>query len=115
MCDTHDAFQAPNQFRDERRPGAKWFWINWDMDASFIEWNHDTFQASLERVGEGRRGRRSNEPRPYLLTRLLKEDPEYRAYFASLFDEMLNHRVTPDTCANATSTTAHRRRLRRQG
>ena len=58
MCDTHDAFQAPNQFRDERRPGAKWFWINWDMDASFMEWNHDTFQASLERVAEPRRGRR---------------------------------------------------------
>ena len=58
-----------------------------------MEWNHDTSRASLERVAEPRRGRRSNEPRPYVLTRLLKEDPEYRAYFARLFDEMMNHRV----------------------
>ena len=31
-----------------------------------------------------------------MLTRLLQEDPEYRAYFARLFDEMMNHRVTPE-------------------
>jgi hypothetical protein len=95
IADTHDPFQAPNQFRDERMPGARWFWINWDMDQSFLEWDHDTMQTLLERVAEPRRGRRLNEPRAHVFTKLLTEDLEYRAFFAKLFDEITNHRVTP--------------------
>jgi hypothetical protein len=95
IADTHDPFQAPNQFRDQRTPGARWFWINWDMDSSFLEWDHDTMQTLLERVAEPRRGRRFNEPRAYVFTRLLTEDQEYRAYFGTLFDRISNHLVTP--------------------
>jgi hypothetical protein len=95
IADTHDPFQAPNQFRDDRTPGARWFWINWDMDQSFLEWDHDTMQTLLERVAEPRRGRRLNEPRPHVFSKLFTEDEDYRALFAKVFDEVTNHRVTP--------------------
>ncbi len=45
-----------------KRPGG-WFWVNWDMDQSFRDWNLDSYQYLLERVGEARRGRNRAEPR----------------------------------------------------
>lgn len=102
FCATEDAYQGA-QLRDETRPGSKWFWINWDMDHSFLDydgestepWEHDTFHHLLERFAERRRGRRPNEPRAQIFTALLTDDPDYREYFQKLFVEVMNYRVTP--------------------
>ena len=68
--------------------------MNWDMDQSFRSWNLDSYQYLLERVGEGRRGRNRAEPRAFLLTHLIAEDPEYREYFKRTVQRILNHSVT---------------------
>jgi hypothetical protein len=96
FCATFDPYQGPGQYRDPARATAQWFWVNWDMDWSFRDWSHDTFSGLTERIRERRRGRRASEPRAYLFTRLLAEDPEYRAFFQRLWVDALNHRITPD-------------------
>ena len=94
FCNTRDAFQGPGQFRDPTRSTAQWFFVNWDMDESFRVVDADTFDALLEKPGR-RRGRRANEPRPRIMTTLLTRDPEYRAYFARVWVDVMNHAITP--------------------
>ena len=92
FCATTDPFQG-EIFRDETQPGARWFWVNWDMDHSFMDfygyvhlpWRHDTFETTL---GVG-----SFESRA--LTQLIDRDPVYRAYLADMFLDALNYRLTP--------------------
>jgi formylglycine-generating enzyme required for sulfatase activity len=94
FCATGDAYQGPGQFLDLTRPQGGWFWVNWDMDQAFRTWNQDSYQTLLERIAERRRGRNRAEPRSVLLTRLLSQDPEYRAFFKRIFLQVMNHRVT---------------------
>jgi hypothetical protein len=94
FCATGDPFQGPGQFRDPTRETAQWFFVNWDMDQSFREPTQDTFQALLGREGVRRR-RRDSEPRSYLLTELLANDPEYQEFFKRIWVEVMNHRLTP--------------------
>jgi hypothetical protein len=91
---THDPYQGPSQFLDEE--GGRWFWVNWDMDWSFREWNMDSFQYLLPFPGERDRARRRSDPRSYVLGRLIAEDPAFRDYLARRFDTMLNHQLTPE-------------------
>lgn len=94
FCATRDAYQGPGQFRDPTRAEAQWFWVNWDMDQSFRAVDQDSFAALLSRTG-ARRARRPSDPRPRILTALLDEDPEYRAYFQRVWVEVMNHVLTP--------------------
>jgi hypothetical protein len=92
FCATTDPFQGV-LFRDETLPDAKWFWVNWDMDHSFMDlykqarsaWRHNTFRSTL----------RKRRVESQVVTRLLAEDPAYRTYLARLFVDALNHAVTP--------------------
>jgi formylglycine-generating enzyme required for sulfatase activity len=95
FCATRDAYQGPGQFLDESVDRGGWFWVTWDLDQSFRDWDLDSFQYLLERVGENPRGRRASEPRGVVLTTLIAEDPAFRAYFEDRFDAMLNHQLTP--------------------
>ncbi|HET7618837.1 MAG TPA: SUMF1/EgtB/PvdO family nonheme iron enzyme [Vicinamibacterales bacterium] len=95
FCATRDAYQGPGQFLDESADRGGWFWVTWDLDQSFRDWDLDSFQYLLERVGEEERGRRGSEPRGVILTTLIGEDPAFRAYFEEKFDAMLNHQLTP--------------------
>jgi formylglycine-generating enzyme required for sulfatase activity len=94
FCATRDPYQGPGQYLDQTKQTGGWFWVNWDMDQSFRSWNLDSYQYILERVGEGRRGRNRAEPRAFLLTHLIAEDPEYRDYFKRTAQRILNHHVT---------------------
>ena len=91
---TRDAYQGPGQFLDRTKTTGGWFWVNWDMDQSFRDWNLDSYQYLLERVGEGRRGRNPAEPRSVILTQLIAEDPQYREYFKRVVQKALNHQLT---------------------
>ena len=92
-CGTTDPFQGP-LLLDQARPNAKWFWINWDMDQSFMDfhmkvskpWELDTFDDVLNNPW--------NKRRTIILSRLQKESPEYREYFQELFTKVLNHKLT---------------------
>jgi hypothetical protein len=92
FCGTTDIWQGALA-RDQQRADGRWFWINWDMDHSFMDlyqharkpWEIDTFRRLLG----------VNEPRSVILTRLMKEDPGYRQWFAAQLVAMLNHRLTP--------------------
>ena len=92
FCATTDPFQAV-MFRDETQPDARWFWVNWDMDHSFMDlyrrasvpWRHDTFRTTL--------GPQAFESR--VITRLIAEDPAYRDYLARAFLDALNYQLTP--------------------
>ena len=95
FCGTRDAFQGPSQFRDSSRPRAQWFWVNWDMDGSFASVGENPFDTLLIPPGGGRRGRRSDEIRPYLLTELLAQDPAYRTYFERAWVDAMNYVLTP--------------------
>ena len=94
FCATGDAYQGPGQFRDPSRAEAQWFWVNWDMDLSFRNVDHDTFPALLSRSGS-RRARRPSDPRPYILTTLLDEDAQYREFFQRTWVDVMNHALTP--------------------
>jgi hypothetical protein len=95
FCGTNDAFQGPGQFMDRHRSPAPWFWVAWDMDESFRVVDHDTFDRLLE-SRTSLRGRRRNEPRPRILTGLLRDDPEYREYFKATWVDVMNHTLTPE-------------------
>ena len=94
FCATRDAYQGPGQYEDLTRQ-APWFWVNWDMDQSFREWDLDTFQLILERIAEEPRGRNRAEPRAIILTHLIAESPEYRREFMRIFQHAMNHQWTP--------------------
>ena len=92
FCGTTDPYQAV-MFRDRTQPDARWFWVNWDMDHSFMDffgdnpapWLHDTFRDTI----------RHRALEAWAIRRLIDEDPMYRAYLAGVFLEVLNYRITP--------------------
>ena len=92
FCATTDPFQAV-MFLDETQREARWFWVNWDMDHSFMDlyrstgapWRHDTFRTTL----------RSSAFEARLLRRLIADDPAYRDYLAGMFLDALNYQLTP--------------------
>ncbi len=91
---TRDAYQGPGQFLDRTKTTGEWFWVNWDMDQSFRDWNLDSYQYLLERVAEDRRGRNPAEPRSVILSQLMAEDPQYRDYLKRAVQKALNHQLT---------------------
>jgi hypothetical protein len=95
FCATRDPFQGPSQFRDASRARAQWFWVNWDMDGSFGRAPNNPFHELLVPPGGGRRGRRADEIRPYLMTALLAQDAAYREYFKAAWIEAMNYEITP--------------------
>ena len=91
---TRDAYQGPGQFLDRTKPRGGWFWVNWDMDQSFRNWNLDSYQYLLERVAEERRGRNPAEPRSVILSELIAGDATYRDHLKRAVQKALNHQVT---------------------
>ena len=99
FCGTSDAFQLPSPFYNASRADRNWFWINWDMDQSFWAWDFDSFFNLLESTrsggGRGARPRAAHDVRAVVISALLVDDAEYRAYFMRAFERMLNHQLTP--------------------
>lgn len=95
FSDNRDAYQGPGQFMDSGRT-PPWIWATWDVDQSLREPEHDVLPMLLEMPGQPRRGRRENEPRPYVFTTLLREDPEYREYFKRMWVDAMNYVLTPE-------------------
>jgi hypothetical protein len=106
----YDMYQGPLVL-DRTKPDAKWFWINWDMDAAFT---YNKVEPEKEHVWEKencirnvmlnpvrdrknpKTARYQNEdPRAILFRRMHQEDINYRVYFERLFMEVMNHKLSP--------------------
>ncbi len=95
FCATTDPFQGV-MLKDDTNPDSRWFFVNWDMDHSFMDhyqqapadaaWQHDTFHTIL----------RQRDVRSEIVTRLLTDDPKYREMFKRRLVDALNHELTPD-------------------
>ncbi len=93
FCGTTDAFQGP-LLRDETDPDGRWFWINYDMDHSFMSqkfvtdrpWELSVFHLLF-------RGRHP-DLRAILLRRLAREDPDFPRVFRALALEALDEHLT---------------------
>jgi hypothetical protein len=103
FCGTTDWFQGVAVL-DTSIPDSKVFWINWDMDQSFIQ---DVFSDKIAMTEWQQRGwglvysplpssSPTHDIRPKLFSRLLNEDPAYREYVLTLYRDLLNHRLTAD-------------------
>jgi hypothetical protein len=93
FCATTDVLGQSPIVRDRTDPNARWFWITWDLDHSFMDryksgaepWLLDSYHTLLY----------NREGRSRLLTRLLREDDAYRRYFARRLSAALNHQLSP--------------------
>jgi len=101
FCGTTDQVQG-TAVLDRNQPGARWFWINWDMDQSFHDFETGKGkrkpwdQPGLVLAAGLNQEWMKSFTRPVLFRRLLKESPAYRQYFVRLSMDLLNHRLTPD-------------------
>lgn len=92
FCGTTDVLSQSPMIRDQSRPDSRWFWIMWDLDHSFMDryrrasepWLLDSYHTLLY----------NREARSRILTRLLREDVDYRRYFARRLAAALNHQLT---------------------
>ncbi len=101
FCGTTDFCQGAAVL-DKSAPDAKLFWINWDMDHSFIDVHKTIFSKSLDReIWEqsswGMIYKKGGHDcgRTKLFSRLMDEDPVYRNYVVSFVMDSLNHKITP--------------------
>ena len=97
FCATGDVFNGP-LLLDETDPEARWFWVAWDLEFSFGQPRFPPDQAGPERdtIPFVLHRRHRRDPRSALLQGLFATSPEFRAYFADLATEALNHRLTDE-------------------
>ncbi len=92
FCATSDVLSQSPLIKDLSDPKARWFWVTWDLDHSFMDvyrrasqpWLLDSYRTLLA----------NREGRSQILTRLFRDD-QYRRYFAARMSAALNHQLTP--------------------
>jgi hypothetical protein len=111
-CATNDWIQGAAVL-DTSRPDSRWFFVNWDMDHSFVDYGAAWMQGNrpkweqeaFELLFSHRNFRDRENPdqpigrgdlRKVIFTRLWQDSPEYRAMFARLTMDVLNHRLQRD-------------------
>ena len=105
----YDMYQGP-VILEKKNPDAKWFWINWDMDASFTNgvepekahvWEKENnirnvmLNPPRDRSDEKTARYQNEDPRAILFRRMHQDDPEFRTYFERLYMDVMNHKLTP--------------------
>jgi len=111
FCGTNDWTQGA-AVRDRRDPDGRWFFVNWDMDAAFVdygaawkqgqrpEWAQEAFELLLsdhdfrDRENPARPINRG-DVRQVIFTRLLRDSPAFRESFVRLATDLMNHRIDP--------------------
>jgi hypothetical protein len=86
-CGTSDGFQGAAML-DTSKPGSKWFWVNWDMDATSLG---DPWKRGAWKWGFSRKG--CSDVQSIIFTRLVSECPQYCEYLVPLVVDTLNHRI----------------------
>ena len=115
ICGTSDAFQGP-LIHDDSTTDSKWFWINWDMDNSFMSaGKHQTSQPWEFDVYDHLITHFRRDPRSHLLRSLIRDQPDFRFRLLQTYLEIINHRVTDEFLAERVrhyESEAHRLGLR---
>lgn len=95
FCATGDVFNGP-LLLDQTDPEARWFWIAWDLEFSFGQPHFPDHQAGPTRdvIPYVLHPSRRRDARSALLQGLFASSPEFRAMFADVATEALNHRLT---------------------
>ncbi len=87
ICATGDAFQG-GIVKDDRSASNRWFFVNWDMEESF---GAEPASDYFETLGYG-------PPAPPVLRpalwRKLRQDPDFRARFSRLMNDLLEQALT---------------------
>jgi CotH kinase protein len=89
FCNTRDWEQGA-ALLDLSDPGARWRWIPWDLDSSFDD---PRWQAPFDRVLDDPREKLDSVP-ARLFGPLFVGDAGFRASFARIVTECINHRLT---------------------
>lgn len=100
FCGTSDFCQGV-AVQDNTKQNGKLFWVNWDMDHSFIDVHRTFYARHLPKrdLWEQRawtlvyKKKKQMCGRTRLFTRLMDEDPAYRTYVIELVLDLLNHRI----------------------
>ena len=103
ICGTGDALQGP-LVHDDSTAASKWFWINWDMDNSFMSagrhqtphpWEFDVYDDLITHF--------RRDPRSHLLRSLIRDQSGFRVRLLQTYLEIVNHRVTDEFLAERVS------------
>jgi hypothetical protein len=81
---------------DLSEPDSRWRWVPWDLDASLGIGRLGPLMNDQIRMTFGRRGTSTKDDRTVLIKRLLRTSDEFRTLFSTIFDEIYNHRLTPE-------------------
>jgi hypothetical protein len=95
--------------RDGRNNALAWFWVNWDMDQSFVDlagrhrvttrepWEQEALDLVLvNRKWWQKEFVPAKDLRADLFQALLRDDPAFPRYFVDLCMDALNHRIPPE-------------------
>jgi hypothetical protein len=112
-CETTDAFQGA-LLLDETVPMSRWFWINWDMDHSFLDFHHKHREPKSKHQDIFAYLLNSRDIRSILFRRLIEESDVFRTKFCSLFLNTLNHKISSSKIDNILDNYANMAKLFRQ-
>ncbi len=85
---------------NRREPGAKWFWLTWDVDHCFI----NIYEKDKKFLWQKERPvslvysdtKKETDPRYFIFRHLMFYDRDYRDFFARRFTEAVNYRLERD-------------------
>lgn len=101
ICGTGEPFQGMT-FRDTegRLLGGRWTWLQWDLDQSFSDPPHLQRRGGRA-IGDlfARHGAGLGQPAALLTSRLLNEEPRFRARLARRLRRALDQQATPSFLA----------------
>jgi hypothetical protein len=109
-CATNDSFQGV-LYRNNREESPRWRWIVWDMDASFVDygaafkqgkrelWEQESWEHVLSDRDYRNKGQPSRDPsvgdiRAVLFTRLLYDDPVFKAKVVKTVEGWLDNELS---------------------
>ncbi len=93
-CATTDAEQG-RFVLDTSRLDGKWFFVNLDMDHSFVDAYQDGPRGAPYELDMWGWVLRPDTPRARVLRGLLRDSPEFRSRLRERFAAMMNHQLTP--------------------
>jgi hypothetical protein len=94
---------------EKNRKDAKWYWINWDMDHSFLEFRRRDINVwekeAIDLLSAGKYLWKNpptvipyerRDVRSILFTRLMAEDPNFKKYFVKCTENIMSSKITKD-------------------
>ncbi len=99
FCANSDPYQGI-ALLNRREKGAKWFWLIWDMDHSFVNY----YEPDIKHLWEQERPvnlvfsdtKKETDPRYFIFRKLIFKDENFRTLFRKRLEEKINYTLTRD-------------------